>query len=51
MTLLQKWLLGLLGLGALGLVVAKPDAVYKVGSGIRNATAGSVADIINAGKK
>lgn len=51
MSLVQKWSLGLLYLGAVALVFAKPDAFYKAASGIRNITAGSVTDIVNAGKK
>jgi hypothetical protein len=51
MSLFQKWALGLLWLGAGALVFAKPDAFYKVASGVRNITAGSVTDIVNAGKK
>lgn len=45
MSLIQKWLLGLIGLGAAALVLAKPDAFYTATKGIRNLTAGTVADI------
>lgn len=45
MTLLQKWLLILGGLGAAALVLSKPDAFYKAASGIRSVTAGSISDV------
>lgn len=45
MTILQKWLLILGGLGAGALVLAKPDAFYKALSGFRSVTAGSISDV------
>jgi len=50
MTLVQKWGLWLTGLGALGLVLANPSAFYKVATGIRSVTAGSIVDVTTAGK-
>lgn len=41
----QKWLLWLVGLGALGLVLANPDAVYKAAKAARSVTAGSIVDV------
>lgn len=43
--LLQKWLAGLIGLGALFLVFNKPDAFYKLAQGARSVTAGSIVDV------
>lgn len=45
MPAVQKWLLWLVGLGALGLVLAKPDAVYKAAQAARSVTAGSIVDV------
>lgn len=45
MTLAQKWVLGLLGLGAVFLVVSKPDAIFKAANGLRSVTAGSIVDV------
>lgn len=51
MTLLQKWLAGLIGLGALYLVGTNPDGFYKAASGVRQLTAGSIVDVTTGGKK
>jgi hypothetical protein len=45
MALAQKWLLGLIGLGAGLLVFSNPDAVYKVSKGFEQLTAGSVVAV------
>lgn len=45
MSLVQKWLSWLVGLSALGLVLAKPDAFYKATQGVRDLTAGSIQDV------
>lgn len=50
MPLLQKWMLGLLGLGALYLVAANSSAIYKGAQAFRSVTAGSIADVTTGGK-
>lgn len=50
MTLLQKWIGGLVALGAGFLVFSKPDAFYKVAKGVRSVTAGSIVDVTTGGK-
>lgn len=50
MSLLQKWMLWLVALGAGGMVLAKPDAVYKVAKSVRSVTAGSIVDVTSGGK-
>lgn len=50
MTPIQRWGLWLVSLGALGLVLANPNAFYKVATGVRSATAGSIVDVTTAGK-
>jgi hypothetical protein len=51
MSLVQKWLAGLIGLGAGFLVLSKPDAFYKAAMGFKNLTAGSVVSVTTGGKK
>lgn len=51
MTTLQKWLLGLVGLGGLYLVVTNPNGVLSAGKAVRNVVGGSETDIISGGKK
>lgn len=48
---LQKWLMGLIGLGALFLVVTNPNGFYKATTGVRQLVGGSETDIITGGKK
>jgi hypothetical protein len=50
-TTLQKWLMGLVGLGALYLVVTNPNGFYKAATGVRQVIGGSEADIISGGTK
>lgn len=50
MSLLQKWMLGLIGLGAGFLVVTNPNGFYKAAQGFRSLTAGSIADVTTGGK-
>ncbi len=50
MTLIQKWMLGLVGLGAAFLVFTNPEGFYKAASGIRSLTAGSIVDVTTGGK-
>lgn len=51
MTLVQKWLAGLIGLGALYLVVVNPNGFYSATNGIRQLAAGSIVDVTTGGKK
>ncbi len=50
MPLLQKWLLGLTLLGAGFLVFQYPGSFYKVASGLRSLTAGSIVDVTTGGR-
>ena len=50
MSILQRWLLGLIGLGAGFLVATNPNAFYKAASGFRSLTAGSIVDVTTGGK-
>lgn len=50
MTLVQKWILGLLTLGAGYMVLANPDAFYKGAKGLEGLTAGSVVAVTTGGK-
>jgi hypothetical protein len=50
MTLVQKWLAGMIGLGALFLVVTNPNGFYKATTGLRGLTAGSIVDVTTGGK-
>jgi hypothetical protein len=49
MTLLQKWMLSLIALGAGYMVAANPDAFYKAATGFRSLTAGSIVDVTTGG--
>lgn len=51
MTLAQKWIGGLLALGAGWLVITNPNGFFKVTQGIRQVTAGSIVDVATGGKK
>lgn len=48
---LQKWLMGLIGLGALFLVVTNPNGFYKASQGVRQVVGGTEADVISGGTK
>ena len=50
MTLAQKWIAGLMALGAGFLVLSNPNAFYKVATGTRSLVAGSIADVTTGGK-
>ena len=50
MTLVQKWMLALVGLGAGFLVFTNPEGFYKAASGFRSLTAGSIVDVTTGGK-
>lgn len=51
MPIAQKWLTGLIGLGALYLVVANPAGFYKGALGIQKITGGTIATITSGGKR
>jgi hypothetical protein len=51
MTTLQKWLLGLMGLGALYIVTTNSSGFYKAATGIRQVVGGTESDIISGGAK
>lgn len=51
MSTMQKWLSGLIGLGALYLVVNNPTGVYKALTGARQLIGGTETDIITGGRK
>ena len=48
---LQKWLMGLVGLGAVYLVVTNPRGFYKAATGVRQIVGGTESDIISGGKR
>lgn len=50
MTLAQKWLGGLILLGAGFLVLTNPNGFYKAATGLRSLTAGSIVDVTTGGK-
>jgi hypothetical protein len=50
MSLLQKWMLGLVGLGAGFLVLTNPNGFYKFATGARQLVAGSIVDVTTGGK-
>lgn len=50
MTLLQKWMMGLIGLGAGYLVLTNSDGFYKAAKGFRQITSGSIVDVTTGGK-
>jgi ribosomal protein S8 len=50
-SILQKWLAGMTGLGAVFLVVSNPNGVYKAAQAVRTAVGGTVVDITTGGKK
>lgn len=47
---LQKWMLWLVGLGAGYLVIQNPNSFFKVATGVRSLTAGSIVDVTTGGK-
>lgn len=51
MSVLQKWMLWLVSLGAGYMVLANPNAFYKAGQTVRSVTAGSIVDVTTGGKK
>jgi hypothetical protein len=50
MGLMQRWLLGLITLGAGYMVLNNPSGFYKATEGLRRLTAGSVVSVTTGGK-
>ena len=50
-TTLQKWLMGLVGLGALYLVVTNPTGVFRAAQAVKNVVGGSETQIITGGRR
>lgn len=51
MTILQKWLMGLIGLGAGYLVLTNPNGFSKFAGGVKTIVGGSETQIITGGKR
>lgn len=51
MSTVQKWLLGLIGLGASYMVLTNPNGFYKTAKGLEDLTAGSVTQISTGGRR
>lgn len=51
MTTIQKWLTGLIGLGALYLIVSKPTGVAAAGVALNKIIGGTETSIITGGTK
>lgn len=47
---IQKWLMGLLGLGALYLVVVNSNGFFKAAQGVQTVVGGTETQIITGGK-
>lgn len=50
MTIVQKWLTGMIGLGALFLVVSQPKGVAAAGSALSGLIGGTEGTILRGGK-
>jgi hypothetical protein len=50
-TTLQKWLMGLIGLGALYLVVQNPRGVFRAAQSIKTVVGGTETQIITGGRR
>jgi hypothetical protein len=50
-SLIQKWLTGILALGAGYLVITNPQGVASAAAAFKNVTAGSVVSIDSGGKR
>ena len=51
MSIVQKWLSGLIGLGALYLVVTNANGFYKAATGVQRLIGGTEVSIITGGKR
>lgn len=51
MSTVQKWLTGMIGLGALYLVLTNPEGFAKLAGGVKTITAGSETSIITGGRR
>lgn len=51
MSVVQKWLSGLIGLGALYLVVTNPSGFYKATTGLQRLIGGTEVNIITGGRR
>lgn len=45
MTIVQKWIASLVGLGAGFLVMTNPEGAYRLAQGVRSLVAGSIVDV------
>ena len=50
MSLVQKWMLGIIGLGAGYLVLTNSAGFFKAATGVRSLVAGSVVDVTTGGR-
>ena len=50
-TTIQKWLMGMLGLGALYLVVTNSSGFFKASQGVSQLVGGTETTVITGGKK
>lgn len=50
MTLLQKYLMALVGLGAGAMVFSNPTGVYKAAQSFRTVTSAPIVDVTTGGK-
>lgn len=48
---LQKWLMGMIGLGAAYLVLTNPNGFYKAATGTEKLVGGTETQIITGGKR
>lgn len=51
MSLLQKWMMVIAGLGAGYMILQSPQGFYSATSGVRNLVGGTVVDVTTGGKK
>lgn len=51
MPTVQKWIMGLVGLGALYLVVQNPAGFFKAAQGVKTVVGGTETQIITGGRR
>jgi hypothetical protein len=51
MSTVQKWLMGLIGLGAIYLVVTNPQGFYSAAKGVEKVVGGSESAVISGGRR